>query len=392
VYESAAPPILTTMGAHGSATIATTAERGLEPENATTTSRWRSRRRLSSTEAIKDGVFAFGRLSGLFNVVRDSGWRSSRLLILCYHGISQADEHDGLQDLYIPADLLRRRLSTLREGGYRVLGLNEGIERLAAGTLPPRSVVLTFDDGLVDFYRVAAPVLSEFGFPATVYVSTEYVERQLPAFPPILTYILWRAYAAGGRSAARSIDAIPLRFATETERLETTKQLMARVLSDRIVDPQSRDAFAARVANALGVDYDDIKRQRLFHLMTHDEIRMLDRRLIDVQLHTHRHMQPEDEMLFQREISENRKSLATAGIEEGSLQHFCYPNGELRPELPTWLREEDVRSATTCVPGIVDSDCDPLLMPRFIDTQHVSPVKFQAWLCGAAALMPKRRR
>ena len=167
---------------------------------------------------------------------------------------------------------------------------------------------------------------------------------------------------------------------------------MGRIVSERIADPQSRDAFATRIAKELGIDYAEIKRQRLFHLMTHDELRTLDRRLVDIQLHTHRHVQPEDETLFGREISDNRLSLAAVGIGAGELEHFCYPNGEVRPELPTWLKQDGIRSATTCVPGIVDSACDPLLLPRFVDTQDVSPVKFQAWLCGAAALMPRRRR
>ena len=212
------------MGAHRGSAVAATTERRLETDQATdSTSRWRSPRSLSSTEAIKNGVFAVGRLSGLFSVVRDSGWRSSRLLILCYHGISQADEHRGLRELYIAPDLLRRRLLMLRDGGYRVISLNEGIDRLAAGTLPGRSVVLTFDDGFVDFHRVAQPILREFGYPSTVYVSTEYVECQLPAFPPVLTYILWKAHATGTISNSRSVDGIPLRIATESERLETSR-------------------------------------------------------------------------------------------------------------------------------------------------------------------------
>lgn len=36
--------------------------------------------------------------------------------------------------------------------------------------MPPRSVILTFDDGLADFYDLAAPVLARFGYPATVFV------------------------------------------------------------------------------------------------------------------------------------------------------------------------------------------------------------------------------
>ena len=351
----------------------------------------RPRASVSSTEAIKASVFAVGRMSGLFSVVRNSAWRSSRLMILCYHGISQHDEHEALRDLFVPAGLFRQRMLALRKGGYNVLRLGDAVERVQAGTLPRRSVVLTFDDGFVDFSRIAYPILAEFGFPATVYVSTEYVENQLPAFPAIVTYLLWKA---GLRSPATTgaIDGIALRVESADAQADTAQRLIAKLETDGISDASSRDAFAARVANELGIDYGSIRERRLFQLMTHEEIRALDRKLVDVQLHTHRHMQPADETLFAREIADNRRSLSDAGMDPAQLDHFCYPNGEVRSELPAWLEHDGVRSATTCVPGIVDSSCSPLLMPRFVDTQFVSPMKFEAWLCGAAALLPSRSR
>lgn len=50
---------------------------------------------------------------------------------------------------------------------------------LDRGEAPPRrALIVTFDDGFIDNYRVAFPVLREFGVPATIFVSTGYVDRQ----------------------------------------------------------------------------------------------------------------------------------------------------------------------------------------------------------------------
>ncbi len=345
---------------------------------------------VSATEALKAGVFSVGRSTGFFHVLRDSRWRSTRLLVLCYHGVSQADEHEGVRELYVPADLFRRRMIALRNGGYRVLPLAEGLERLASGTLPPRAVALTFDDGFVDFSRVAAPILEEFKYPATVYVSTEYVEAQLPVFPPVLPYLVWKARGRDADGNGITVDGSALKTGTEAERAETVARLGTSVAEMKLKEPVARDEFAARVAQRLGLDYASIKRDRLLHLMTEQEVADLRRDLFDIQLHTHRHTQPNDRQLFQSEISDNRQALAKMGASPQTLTHFCYPNGEVRPELPVWLRELGVQSATTCVPGIADRDSDALLIPRFVDTQDVDSLKFEAWLCGAAALLPRR--
>jgi peptidoglycan/xylan/chitin deacetylase (PgdA/CDA1 family) len=342
------------------------------------------------TEAAKSGILGTMRALGVFSRIRDSEWRSTRFLVLCYHGISQADEHEAARDLFMPATIFRQRLQMLRDGGYQVISLREGLDRLAAGTLPPRSVAITFDDGFVDFYRVAHPILREFGFPATVYVSTAYAELQLPVFPPILRYILWKAKGQKLNTQGVIPSRTTLRTCTATERARALNEILRDLAITGVSDPFACDEFAADLAGRLGVDYPQIRAQRLFHLMNVDEIRTISDQLIDIQLHTHRHVQPRDYAQFAQEIADNRVALTRAGVAADTLVHFCYPSGETRPELPAWLRDQRIRSATTCVPDIVDASCDPLLLPRFIDTQDVTPRKFEAWLCGAATLLPRR--
>lgn len=45
------------------------------------------------------------------------------------------------------------------------------------GPLPAKPVVLTFDDGLADFFTGTLPILDRFGFPATLYIPTAYVNQ-----------------------------------------------------------------------------------------------------------------------------------------------------------------------------------------------------------------------
>jgi peptidoglycan/xylan/chitin deacetylase (PgdA/CDA1 family) len=337
---------------------------------------------------IKQGTLSAARGSGVLSFARESAWRGRRLLILGYHGVSSLDEHEWDGELYIPPSLLRRRLSAIRDGGYTVLPLSEAVHRLYSGSLPPRAVALTFDDGAYDFYTCARPILEEFGFPATVYLTSYYCTHQRPVFNTMLRYVLWKA---SGRSLdttglADEGGAVTLSSGAEREAVYTA---IAKACAKRGFSGADKDALIATVASQLGIDYRALLDRRLLHLMSRDDVSKLPRELIDVQLHTHRHRVPTERASFFQEIEENRTIIRD--LTGGAPTHFCYPSGVTNAAFPTWLHELGVVSATTCFPGIASPASDPLLLPRLIDTVNVTDIEFESWLTGASAFLPRRR-
>src|SRR5437879_6462090 len=133
--------------------------------------------------------------AGVSTMVHNSRWRRERLLILAYHGISTHDEHLWDDSMFMPAQILRRRLELIENSRCTVLPLAEAIERLYRNDLPERSVAVTFDDGAQDFYSAAFPLIREFGFPVTVYLSTFYSDFNRPVFDVMCAYLLWSARA-----------------------------------------------------------------------------------------------------------------------------------------------------------------------------------------------------
>ena len=104
--------------------------------------------------------------AGVFDRVRDSRWRQRRLLILCYHSLALDEENLWRPALFLAPSRLRERFEMLKQGGYNVLPLAEGLERLRKNDLPPRSVVLTFDDGTYDFHKLTYPLLKRVWIPS----------------------------------------------------------------------------------------------------------------------------------------------------------------------------------------------------------------------------------
>lgn len=72
----------------------------------------------------------------------------------------------------------RAQLEYIARHGYEVISIDQLVEALQTqdpDLLPPRSVVITVDDGYRCVYDYAWPVLSEYGYPFAVYIYTNYV-------------------------------------------------------------------------------------------------------------------------------------------------------------------------------------------------------------------------
>jgi peptidoglycan/xylan/chitin deacetylase (PgdA/CDA1 family) len=324
---------------------------------------------------------------GVFRLVADSEWRKNRLLILCYHAIARNDEYLWRPGLYFLPDVFEKRLKILKNGGYNVLPLGEGLCRLEAGELPAGSVAITFDDGGYDFYAKAFPIIKRFGYPVTVYQTTYYCEYQKPIFNLVCSYILWKRRGSVLRVGGELELNEPLDLRTETSRAEIVRTLVLNAEASNLTGVEKND-LAARLAELLEISYDEIVADRMFQLMNRSEQTELAAAGVDFQLHTHRHRTPIDQELFRKEIQDNRRYLHQLG--EKAI-HFCYPSGIYRPEFFDWLRMENVVSATTCDSGLARKGSNPLLLPRLVDTLFRSEVEFEAWLSGVAFLLTVRK-
>lgn len=334
--------------------------------------------------SVKLAVYALCRAVGLFRLA--AWWTRDTLKILCYHGFALADEAQFRPKLFITPAVFEQRLATLRRYGVRVLGLDDAVERLYAGTLPPRAATITIDDGFHSVRTLAAPALARHGLPATVYVTTYYVDKGTPIFRLVLQYMFWKTRRRELRlsNVAWSPDAvIDLTDADARERAlwACIDYCEARCSEDE------RVAVCEQLGAGLDVPYKDIVAQRLLHLMTGEQLRELDALGIDVQLHTHRHVFPsDDEARARRELEDNRAALSALLGREGFV-HFCYPSGLWDERQWAWLDAAGVRSATTCLGGLNTRATPRHALARTLDGENLHPLEFEAALCGFSDLL-----
>ncbi len=96
--------------------------------------------------------------------------QTSKIPILTYHSI---DESGSV--ISTSPDTFRKQMQFLAGADFNIVSLKTlGESLLENAALPPKTIVLTFDDGFQNFYTSAFPVLNEYNFPATVFLITDY--------------------------------------------------------------------------------------------------------------------------------------------------------------------------------------------------------------------------
>lgn len=122
---------------------------------------------------VAGAALAGGALSARWN-----WWRPVKagVPILMYHKVGDPPPGSKLAKLWVSIDMFRRQLSFLKQRGYTPIlfkDLYNFWDKNVA--LPPNPMIITFDDGYANNYQNAFPVLSEFGFRATLFVVVQTV-------------------------------------------------------------------------------------------------------------------------------------------------------------------------------------------------------------------------
>ena len=166
--------------------------------------------------------------------------------ILLYHSISSYASK-GFRSCIVSAEAFDKHLTYLEQNYYTSLTVTQLIQAMAndVSSLPPRPVVLTFDDGYADFYLAALPALQHHGFNATLYITTSFVEgtsRWLEKIGegdrPMLTWEQLAAINSSGIECAAhththpALDMLPLSAARDE--IVRSKELLEEHLGQRI--------------------------------------------------------------------------------------------------------------------------------------------------------------
>lgn len=256
---------------------------------------------------------------------------------------------------------------------FNVVPLDDALDMLRDGRVPPRAAAITFDDGYADNAEVALPILRQHGANATFFISTGYLDGGRMWNDSVIEAI------RGARGSVLDLGYIGLgTHAIAT--LEQRRAAIAALIRElKYLPPEQRSGKVEGVCAASGA----ILRNDL--MMRRDQVRALHAAGMRIGAHTVTHpiLANVDPAVARHEIAAGREALQS--IIGSPVTLFAYPNGKAGEDyLPThvaMVRELGFKAAVSTTWGIADGDSDFFELPR------IMPWDKQGWLLSLRLLV-----
>ena len=252
--------------------------------------------------------------------------RTPWLTVLTYHRIG-AKAPSGLLDQEVmeaEPDVFDRQIAFLSRS-FDIIGMDDLTASLEGKSLPPSPLLLTFDDGYLDNYQVALPILKKHGARATFFIATSYIDERRLFWWDRINYLI--------KSCRRGdIDVnYPTRMILDLRAGRAAQTLAIEAMLGVVKNHFALDLprFLEELAIACDVEISRPLERALadMHLMTWNEVRGLRAAGMDVQSHTltHRVLQTLGPAELAQELSESRMILESALREP--VRAVSYPVG-----------------------------------------------------------------
>jgi len=99
---------------------------------------------------------------------------TAQVVVLCYHRL----EGKAGGALSIEPALFEKQMEAIKEAGLAVISMQDFLAwRRGEKNIPPKCVLITIDDGYVSGLDVGVPILKKYGFPATFFIYTNYLNN-----------------------------------------------------------------------------------------------------------------------------------------------------------------------------------------------------------------------
>ncbi len=248
--------------------------------------------------------------------------------VIMYHRITEAAYTSGL-----PPTEFEKQINYLRNH-FRVVSIETLLHELRTNNLQPYTIAITFDDGHRDFYEYAWPILKKYNLPASLYITTGFVNGDVWLWPDRLKYVMIN-------SSKKQISIAPLgHLSFEANKFSSSWNLLGDYCLT--LTSELRESFIDKLAQVAVCEV-PIQPAAPFLPVTWGQLKEMVAEGLDVGSHTVTHpiLSGLDYKIITHELT---NSAHIINRELGYNVHgICYPNGRLSD-----INDDVIQCAAQC--------------------------------------------
>lgn len=267
-----------------------------------------------------------------------------QVIILAYHRIGQ--KSDRFLNMKMPPALFEQHLAFLQKH-FEIVALDDAYELLrAAKKKIKHPVVLTFDDGYVDNFKLLYPMLKKREVPATIFLSTGNIESGELLWWDRIVCLVFNAKVS--ELDLREFGLKRFSLKDEVAKSNACEELIAAVKRKQA---REREQIIARMAAYLKCQANADDQDRL---MTWEEIQSMNNGLVTFGAHgmTHTILTNLDPEAMRWEVQESQRMMQERLGK--APEFYAYPNGRMadyNAQVMEILRNCGFKAALTLVDG-----------------------------------------
>ncbi len=312
-------------------------------------------------KALKQIAAEALRRTGILSRLVDARLRD-RVSVLMYHRIissANLPATDSSPGIIVPEGDFEFQMRTLRQH-FNPISLHEFEDHLIDGVpLPARSCLVTIDDGWIDNYETAFPILKKYSVPAVIFLPTDYISAtRLFWQEEILMRLTWLLRSGDETRLAALGGILQVDKPISSIDIDDIRSYVLRLKA-------SDDSFIQTHLQQLRAELAPFgERDHYNRYMSWDQVKEMSEAGISFASHAMSHRilcrlsdkECTDELTTSREIIE-----AEIGIK---VRTIAYPNGDHDERVIELTRNAGYSVGFGTQSGLWSSDCDPLSVPR----------------------------
>ena len=285
------------------------------------------------------------------------------VVIFLFHGVIEKQRHQvrNYTRKHLPMADFRAALEALGRRG-RPVSMDDVVAGCASGRpFPPRSFAITFDDGFENNASVARPLLDDMGIPATVYVTSRFVDEGGMSW---IDRIEWAFERVSRASVILPWSPKAVAIGSIESKISTLQDIRLEVKSNPAIDV---DGLVSDIFRQFDLEEVRSSNDTLDKKMSWQQVRDWVAPGFSIGGHSHTHailsfLSPADlawELDHSLDMLLRHADIAT--------KHYSYPEGLAHcysPQVITALKDRGITCSPTAIDGVNPPGSDPFHLRR----------------------------